>query len=56
MGCGKTTQFLNILPKSYILIRAIIQRTKQKEISPSFLGLVATPYKVAKVLGALSPK
>jgi len=27
-----------------------------KEISTSFLGLVATPHKVAKIMGALSPE
>ena len=28
-----------------------VRRTEQKEISISFLGLVATPYKVRKVMG-----
>ena len=35
-----------------------VRRTEQKEISTSFLGLVATPHKVAKVMGrkTLVPK
>ena len=33
-----------------------IRRTEQKEISTSFLGLVATPHKVAKIMGAPSPE
>ena len=33
-----------------------LRRTEQKEISTSFLGLVATPHKVARVMGALSPE
>jgi hypothetical protein len=41
-------------PLDYTL--SCIRRTEQKEISTSFLGLVATPHKVAKVMGALSPK
>lgn len=34
----------------------LIRRTEQKDISISFLGLVATPHKVAKVIGALLPE
>ena len=33
-----------------------VRRTEQKDISTSFWGLVATPSKVAKVMGALSPE
>jgi hypothetical protein len=33
-----------------------LPRTEQKEISTSFLRLVVTPHKVAKVMGALSPE
>ena len=39
-----------------LLTLASLRRMEQKEISPSFLGLVATPHKVAKVMGALSPE
>ena len=41
---------------SNLVSRGKLRRTEQKEISISFLGLVATPHKVAKVMGALSPE
>ena len=39
-----------------LLTPAAVQRTEQKEISTSFLGLVATTHKVTEVMGALSPE